>query len=118
MMLPDFEANNRGTLSLSKLNARSPANNNSQRFSLNGLWNLPIPGQIELVPIVTLGTGRPIDPLVGLDANLGDAFPLAARPLGFGGNSLQTPRTATDSGFWASSALMVLGGKPLSIFRF
>ena len=65
-----------------------------QRFSFNGLWNLPIPGQIELVPIVTLGTGRPIDPLVGLDANLSDAFPLSARPLGFGRNSLQTQGTA------------------------
>jgi hypothetical protein len=65
-----------------------------QRFSFNGLWNLPIPGQIELVPIVTLGTGRPIDPLVGLDENRSDAFPLSARPLGFGRNSLQTQGTA------------------------
>jgi hypothetical protein len=65
-----------------------------QRFAFNGLWNLPIPGQIELVPIITVGTGRPIDPLVGLDANRSDAFPLSARPLGFGRNSLQTPRTA------------------------
>jgi outer membrane receptor for ferrienterochelin and colicin len=65
-----------------------------QRFSFNGLWNLPIPGQIELVPIVTLGSGRPIDPLVGLDANRSDAFPLSARPLGFGRNSLLTQGTA------------------------
>ena len=65
-----------------------------QRFAFNGLWNLPIPGQVELVPIITVGTGRPIDPLVGLDANRSDAFPLSARPLGFGRNSLQTPRTA------------------------
>jgi hypothetical protein len=65
-----------------------------QRFAFNGLWNLPIPGQIELVPIITVGTGRPIDPLVGLDANRSDAFPLSARPLGFGRNSIQTPRTA------------------------
>jgi hypothetical protein len=65
-----------------------------QRFALNGLWNLPIPGQIELVPIITVGTGRPIDPLVGLDANRSDAFPLSLRPLGLGRNSLLTPRTA------------------------
>jgi outer membrane receptor for ferrienterochelin and colicin len=65
-----------------------------QRFSFNALWNLPIPGQIELVPIITVGTGSPIDPLVGLDANRSDAFPLSARPLGLGRNSLQTARTA------------------------
>jgi hypothetical protein len=52
---------------------------------------LPIPGQIELAPLITLGTGRPIDPLVGLDSNRSHAFPLSARPLGLGRNSLQTP---------------------------
>jgi len=41
-----------------------------------------------------VGTGRPIDPLVGLDANRSDAFPLSARPLGLGRNSLQTTRGA------------------------
>ena len=65
-----------------------------QRFSFNSLWNLPIPGQIELVPIITVGTGRPIDPLVGLDANRSDSFPLSVRPLGLGRNSLQTQGTA------------------------
>jgi carboxypeptidase family protein/TonB-dependent receptor-like protein len=65
-----------------------------QRFALNALWNLPIPGEIELVPIITVSTGRPIDPLVGLDANRSDAFPLSARPLGLGRNSLLTPGTA------------------------
>jgi outer membrane receptor for ferrienterochelin and colicin len=61
-----------------------------QRFAFNALWNLPIPGKIELAPIITVGTGRPIDPLVGLDSNRSDAFPLSVRPLGFGRNSLQT----------------------------
>ena len=65
-----------------------------QRFTFNALWNLPIPGQIELVPLITVGTGRPINPLVGLDSNRSDALPLSARPLGLGRNSLQTPRTA------------------------
>ena len=41
-----------------------------------------------------MGTGRPIDPLVGLDSNHSDAFPLSARPLGLGRNSLETPRGA------------------------
>ena len=65
-----------------------------QRFALSALWNLPIPGKIELVPIVTVGSGRPVDPLVGLDANRGDGFPLSARPLGLTRNSLRTPATA------------------------
>jgi hypothetical protein len=65
--------------------------NQQQRFVFNALWNLPIPGQIELAPLITLGTGRPIDPLVGLDSNRSGAFPLSARPLGLGRNSLQTP---------------------------
>jgi len=68
--------------------------NQQQRLVFNALWNLPIPGQIELAPLITLGTGRPINPLVGLDSNRSDAFPLSARPLGLGRNSLQTPRMA------------------------
>jgi hypothetical protein len=40
-----------------------------------------------------VGTGRPINPLAGLDANRSDAFLLSARPLGFGRNSLQTQGT-------------------------
>ncbi len=86
-----------------------------QRFVFNALWELPIGkedqgsrgpagnpgwvsrifGHIELAPIITVGTGRPVDPLVGLDSNRSDAFPLSARPLGFGRNALQTPRAAT-----------------------
>src|SRR5262249_3153204 len=41
-------------------------------------------GHIELAPIVTVGTGRPINPLAGFDANRSHAFPLSARPLGLG----------------------------------
>ncbi len=65
-----------------------------QRFTFNALWDLPIPGEIRLAPIVTVGTGRPINPLVGLDSNLSHAFPLSARPLGFGRNSLHAQETA------------------------
>jgi outer membrane receptor protein involved in Fe transport len=68
--------------------------NQQQRLVFNALWNLPIPGQIELAPLITLGTRRPIDPLVGLDSNRSGAFPLSARPLGLGRNSLQTPGMA------------------------
>ena len=65
-----------------------------QRFAFNALWDLPIPGEIRLAPIITVGTGRPTDPLTGLDSNRSDAFPLSSRPLGFGRNSLLTQRTA------------------------
>jgi Carboxypeptidase regulatory-like domain/TonB dependent receptor/TonB-dependent Receptor Plug Domain len=89
----DFDEQPQNPYDLSAERALS-SQDQQQRFAFNGLWNLPIPGQIELVPIIIVGTGRPIDPLVGLDANRSDAFPLSARPLGFGRNSLQTPRTA------------------------
>jgi len=65
-----------------------------QRFAFNALWDLPIPGEIRLAPIITIGTGRPTNPLVGLDSNRSDAFPLSSRPLGLGRNSLLTQRTA------------------------
>jgi hypothetical protein len=82
-----------------------------QRFVFDALWDLPIgpdedaprpaPGtqqrwfvcafdHIEVAPIFTLGTGRPVNPLVGLDASRSNAFPLADRPFGLGRNSLQT----------------------------
>ncbi len=82
-----------------------------QRFVFDALWDLPIGpdeddphpaggekpswidrvfGHIEVAPIFTLGTGRPVNPVVGLDISRSDAFPLADRPLGFGRNSLRT----------------------------
>ncbi len=85
-----------------------------QRFVFNALWDLPIgqeeenasaksgshPGwltrafsHIELAPIFSAGSGRPVDPLTGLDSNLTHAFPLSSRPLGFARNSLRTPAT-------------------------
>jgi len=84
--------------------------NQCQRFVFDALWDLPIgpdeddpqpaPGQtswfdrafghIEVALIFTLGTGRPVNPLVGLDASQSNAFPLADRPASFGRNSLQT----------------------------
>jgi hypothetical protein len=49
---------------------------------------------IEVAPIVTLGSGRPVNPLTGLDSNRSDAFPISSRPLGFARNALQTSRFA------------------------
>src|SRR5712671_5304079 len=82
-----------------------------QRFVFHALWDLPIgeeeekPGgskentgwlteafsHIEVAPIVTLDAGRPVNPLTGLDSNRSHAFPLSARPLALGRNSLKTP---------------------------
>lgn len=86
-----------------------------QRFVFDALWDLPIgeeedsgqkpkqsPGwlvrafsHIEVAPIFTAESGRPVDPLTGLDSNRSDAFPLSSRPLSFGRNSLQTPAIIT-----------------------
>ena len=85
--------------------------NQSQRFVFDALWDLPIGpdeddphpvsgqssswfdrafGHIEVAPILIWGTGRPVNPLVGLDVSRSNAFPLADRPLDFGRNSLRT----------------------------
>jgi carboxypeptidase family protein/TonB-dependent receptor-like protein len=86
-----------------------------QRFVFNALWELPIGdeedkdgkseenigwltqtfGHIEVAAILTLESGRPINPLTGLDSNQSHAFPLSARPMAFGRNSLSTPALAT-----------------------
>jgi len=78
------------------------------RVVFNALWELPIgdedsPGQarkrtlaervfmhLELAPIFTVESGRPVDPLTGID-NGSDAFPLSARPFGFARNSFRGP---------------------------
>jgi outer membrane receptor for ferrienterochelin and colicin len=86
-----------------------------QRFVFNALWELPFGekednggksdegtgwlaetfSHIEVAPILTLESGRPVNPMTGLDSNLSHAFPLSARPLGLGRNSLNTPALAT-----------------------
>lgn len=84
-----------------------------QRFVFNALWDLPIgeeEGQkaqqnpdwftrafshVEVAPIFTVETRRPVNPLTGLDSNRTDAFPLSSRPLGLGRNSLQTSTIVT-----------------------
>ncbi len=86
-----------------------------QRFVFNALWDLPIGDEeekggkaeenggwlartfshIEVAPILTLESGRPMNPLTGLDSNQSHAFPLSARPLALGRNSLNTPALFT-----------------------
>jgi outer membrane receptor protein involved in Fe transport len=89
--------------------------NQQQRFVFNALWELPIGDEedqggkpeestgwltqtfshIEVAPILTLESGRPVNPLTGLDSNQSHAFPLSARPLVLSRNSLNTPTLAT-----------------------
>ncbi|HYK89582.1 MAG TPA: TonB-dependent receptor, partial [Acidobacteriota bacterium] len=85
-----------------------------QRFVFNALWDLPIGedeknrgavhdrsllehmlGHIEAAPILTIVTGRPENPMTGLDSNRGQAFPLSPRPRDYGRNSLTTRGQAT-----------------------
>jgi hypothetical protein len=52
---------------------------------------------IGVSPIFTVETGHPENPLMGVDANRSQAFPLSNRPAGLGRNSIRTPaRTNVD----------------------
>ena len=79
-----------------------------QRFVFNALWELPIGdeepgkppkddwvtkvfGHIEVAPIFSATSGRPLNPLTGVDTYGLMALPLSARPAGFGRNSLASP---------------------------
>jgi outer membrane receptor for ferrienterochelin and colicin len=81
------------------------ANDQRHRFVLSGTFDLPFGdeeeggklgtvsklfGNIETAPILTIGSGRPINPLAGFDANRSGAIPLSSRPMGFGRNTLLT----------------------------
>jgi hypothetical protein len=83
------------------------SNDQRHRFVLSGTFDLPfgdeedgkkpsglmakLLGNIETAPIVTIGSGRPVNAVAGFDANRNHAFPLSSRPLGFGRNALSTP---------------------------
>jgi hypothetical protein len=82
-----------------------------QRLVFNALWELPIGdeepgkpaptdpfskifGHIEVAPIFSVESGRPVNPLTGYDTFQTFAYPLSARPTGFGRNSARTPMLA------------------------
>jgi len=110
----DFDEQPQNPFDLRKENAVS-RQHQQQRFVFNALWELPIGDEeekgrkseestswltqafihIEVAPILTLESGRPVNPLTGLDSNQSHAFPLSARPLGLGRDSLTTPTLAT-----------------------
>jgi outer membrane receptor protein involved in Fe transport len=106
----DFDEQPQNPYSLAQERALS-RQNQLQRFVFNALWELPIgddedtpadqrgnPGwltrtfqHIEVAPIFTAGSGTPVNPLTGLDTNRSHAFPLSARPLDLGRDSLENP---------------------------
>jgi outer membrane receptor for ferrienterochelin and colicin len=110
----DFDEQPQNPFDLRTENAIS-RQHQQQRFVFNALWELPIGDEedkggkseestswltqtfshIEVAPILTLESGRPVNPLTGLDSNQSHAFPLSGRPLGLGRNSLSTPALAT-----------------------
>jgi hypothetical protein len=83
-----------------------------QRFVLSALFELPFGDEegdkswveerdgfletflshIEIAPIITVSSGRPVNALTGVDEERSRAFPLASRPLGLPRNSLRTSR--------------------------
>lgn len=108
----DFNEQPQNPFLLAEENALS-LQNQLQRFVFNALWELPIGDEedkpanqpdhagwatrtfrhIEVAPIFTAASGQPANPLTGLDSNQSHAFPLSARPLNLGRNSLQNPAT-------------------------
>ncbi len=81
------------------------------RLTLSGLWLIgpdlgdpadvaknANPGRLmkalyglEFAPIVSVGSGFRCSPLTGVDSNREHIFPFAARPMGYGRNTLATP---------------------------
>ena len=110
----DYDEQPQNPFDLAAENAVS-RQNQQQRFVFSALWDLPIGDEednggksnqnsgwltqtfshIELAPIFTAESGRPVNPSTGLDSNQSHAFPLSGRPLDFGRNSLQTPAIVT-----------------------
>jgi hypothetical protein len=110
----DYDEQPQNPFNLAAENALS-RQHQQQRFVFNALWDLPVGEEeekggkseessnwltktfshIEVAPILTLENGRPVNPLTGLDSNQSHAFPLSARPLGLGRNSLKTPALFT-----------------------
>ena len=83
------------------------SNDQRHRFVLSGTFDLPFGDEqetkkpsgviaklfdnIEVAPILIVGSGRPINPLTGFDANRSSAFPLSSRPLGLAGTPSLRP---------------------------
>jgi hypothetical protein len=59
-----------------------------------GMWSRAF-SDIEVAPILTIGSGNPVNVTTGGDDNHTGAFPFTSRPLGVGRNSLRMPSSAT-----------------------
>ena len=59
-----------------------------------GFWT-DVFSNIEIAPILTVDSGRPLNPLTGADDARTQAFPLTARPLGIARNTLRLPASVT-----------------------
>jgi len=91
-------------------------NDQRQHLALSALFDLPfgeenevrngrasenpltrVLSNIEIAPILTIGSGRPVDPLTGFDSNRTHTFPLSSRPLDHPRNSLRaSPMAVLD----------------------
>jgi hypothetical protein len=69
------------------------------RFVASALLDLDLPpgpfSNIELAPIVSVASGLAQNPITGVDELRTHAWPLTARPSGYGRNSFRTPASAT-----------------------
>jgi hypothetical protein len=95
---------------LPRLERALSANDQRHRLVFSGTFDLPFGdededrqssdtiaklfGNIEVAPILIIGSGRPVNPLTGFDANRSGAFPLSSRPIGLARNSLHTATQA------------------------
>lgn len=85
------------------------ANDQRHRFVFSGTFDLPFGDEdegkkpsgvakilrnIEMAPILTIGSSRPVNPLTGFDANRSGAFPSSSRPLGLARDSLRNGNQA------------------------
>ena len=59
-----------------------------------GAWTRAF-GHIEVAPILTLGSGTPVNVVTGGDDNRSRAFPFTSRPLGLARNAARLPMSAT-----------------------
>jgi hypothetical protein len=107
----DFDQQPQNPLNLGAERALS-GQDQRHRLVFNALWELPIGDEegvtqtqqlnwferafshIEVAPIFTVESGRPVNPLTGVDSNGSHAFPFSSRPAGLGRNSFGSPLLA------------------------
>ena len=61
------------------------------RLAASAVFELPFVDDISLAPILSVGSGRPLNALLTTDALRTGAYPLSGRPAGFARNSFRSP---------------------------